>query len=92
MLTEITESYITKYSCPMVAYIANGHFNEESGDVESSTGWFARAGKWVIVENSQGFVDGEKFATIAGAKAWFAVLDTEFVNWAITPYEDEETS
>jgi hypothetical protein len=68
---------------PMVAYLAEHpeYADEESGDVESPTGFFARHGKWILTYSSQGFIYGEKMTTLDEAISAFETLDEEFSIW-----------
>lgn len=56
--------------------------DENSGDVESSTGWFARCGRWVVFTDSQGFWYTTRYATRELASAAFTVLEDEYDQWA----------
>jgi hypothetical protein len=73
---------------PMVAYIdTNDLYNETDGDVQSPTGWFGQAGKWIVTVSSQGFVYGHKFDTLAQASDEMALLKDAFSEWA-DPWDD----
>lgn len=74
---------------PMVAFIdENDLYDETSGDVESPTGWFGRAGRWLVTISSQGFVYGHRFASVALAKDEYESLDLMFADWG-DPWDDE---
>lgn len=73
----------------MVAFIdEHDLYDETSGDVESPTGWFGRAGRWLVTISSQGFVYGYRFASVALAKSEFESLDMIFADWG-DPWDDE---
>ena len=73
---------------PMVAYIdTHDLYDETDGDVESPTGWFGQAGKWIITVNSQGFVTGHKFTTLAQAADEMAQLMDAYSEEA-DPWDD----
>ena len=56
--------------------------DDESGDVEAPTGWFARFGKRLLRADEFGFVEVERFASIADAIAAFSMLEAEYDIWA----------
>jgi hypothetical protein len=55
--------------------------DDESGNVEAPTGWFARFGKRILTEDSQGFVDVTRLANEQAALAAFDELMDEYVKW-----------
>lgn len=68
---------------PIVVWIdTNDYYDESSGDVESPTGWFGRAGKWLILHDDRGFVSGTKLATEDEAKRQYEILESAYSNWA----------
>lgn len=59
----------------------NGGADEASGSVEAPTGWFARLGRHLLYEDSQGFVTRQRFASIDAAKDHYQTLENEFFEW-----------
>jgi hypothetical protein len=75
---------------PMVRFIYdNDLFDRDSGDVESPQGWFAQAGRWVVMADSYGFVSGWRFASVVEATADFDSMDDQFSAW-LADDDDEE--
>lgn len=71
-----------KYSDPMVTYIdARDAYDQTSGDVESPTGWFGVAGRWLITCDERGYMSGEKWTSRAMAAEAFRALDDEYAAW-----------
>jgi hypothetical protein len=67
---------------PMVQFIMeNDLFDATDGDVEAPCGWFGRAGKWAIGENSQGFASGYKYPTTWEADDWYASQENYYNGW-----------
>lgn len=64
--------------------------DDESGDVEAPTGWFARFGKRLLRADEFGFVEVERFASIADAIAAFSMLEAEYDIWADDEIDDED--
>lgn len=71
---------------PMAEYLhclsMDGGQDEDSGDVESPTGWFARFGRRILFTDSFGFVSVARLVTEAGAQAFYAELEAEYDAWA----------
>jgi len=59
----------------------DGGEDEQSGNSEAPTGWFARVGRTIVSTDSQGFVYVEKFSTTEAAAEAFASLDAEYAEW-----------
>ena len=77
-----------EHESPMVEYIdTNDYYDETSGDVESPTGWYGIAGKWIITQSSQGFVYGHKFSTRQEAADEYAALENAYWAWS-DPWDD----
>ncbi|MGZ4518831.1 MAG: hypothetical protein ACXVGB_00235 [Mycobacteriaceae bacterium] len=90
MLSDYTTDHPGKFErVPAIVRYIHEHdaFDQESGDVQAPTGWFARAGRWVIGEDERGAVDAVRFATRAEAQDLFESLDLMFGEWA-EQYED----
>lgn len=67
---------------PMVAYInENDLYDETSGDVESPTGWFGRAGRWMVAIDSSGFVYSRRFNSVVSAQGDFDATDRAYSKW-----------
>lgn len=68
---------------PIVVYIdVHDCYDETSGDVEAPTGWFGRAGRWIVTHDSFGFVHGTKAGTLDEARKLFESLNAEYDEWS----------
>jgi len=87
--TEITRATAAhKYGGdPMAEYLyditLNGCADEESGTVESPTGWFARVGRRIVTADNYGFVDQIRYDTVNDARIAFDATARDFRAWAI---------
>jgi hypothetical protein len=81
-----------KYSSALCEYVfAVGEWDEDTGDVESPTGWFARRGRWIVTEDAQGFCERVKVPTVGDAMAAYSAADHEYRGWfAASEDEDED--
>ena len=61
--------------------MTNQLYDMDSGDVESPQGWFCLAGTSIIIEDSFGFVDRERYATRGEAVIRFDELDGSYFEW-----------
>jgi hypothetical protein len=95
MRSEYEQSYSTKFDGPFTAYLydltLSGGADEDGGDVESPTGWFARLGRNIVTADSQGFVYRNRFASVSDARVCFAALASEYAAWADED-EDEDVA
>ena len=64
--------------------------DDESGDVEAPTGWFARFGKRLLHHDEQGFVEVVRYASVGDATAAFEMLEDQYDIWADDEIDDEE--
>jgi hypothetical protein len=87
MFREYRDSYSTKFDSPFTAYLwdlsLSGGSDEESGESDSPTGWFARLGRNIITSYSSGAVYRERFATVDDAVGMFASLDADYSRWSM---------
>ncbi len=75
-------TYCTKYSSPLCQYIYECQaYDEDSGEVESPTGWFAIAGRRTIYEDNCGFVNLVDHGSAEAAREAFDALDAEYALW-----------
>lgn len=76
-------TYGTKYQAPIAQYLYHAcDPEEESGDVDHPGGWFARVGRRIYGEDSQGFVWSTKFDTVEDAREAFRDADEAYSVWA----------
>lgn len=66
----------------LYAFSMNGSSDDESGDVESPTGYFYRVHRWIVTTNSQGFDDIETYDNEAEAIEAFNRRNEEYCQWA----------
>ena len=67
---------------PMIAFIdEHNAYDETSGNVESPTCWFARAGRWIVLETISGFLCGRRYPTRSNAKEVFDEYETQYAHW-----------
>jgi hypothetical protein len=74
-----------KYNCPMAVYLyeyttMSGE-GEYSGTVDSPTGWFARAGRWILREDDRGFVSAAKYDDYQDSQTEYDYLVSEYDKW-----------
>ena len=60
----------------------HGFADEQTGDCEAPTGFVSRIGKRLFFEDSQGFTDSERFATIDLARERFNEIDAKYSAWS----------
>ena len=60
----------------------SSYADNEAGDVEAPTGWFARFGKRLLHHDEQGFVEVVRYASVGDATAAFEMLEAEYDIWA----------
>lgn len=70
-----------KYGSAMAEYLDQTEPDRSGGDVDGPGGAYSQFGKWMLYENSQGFVDADKHPTVAGATATADALDQEWSDW-----------
>ncbi len=84
MLSEVRESYVFKYSCPMAAVVDGivheGAADETTGDMDFGV-FVARVGRRVVWEDSQGFVDYRRYSDDVEAGAAFAETAYAYDEW-----------
>ena len=87
-----TDPYRRKFADAMSEYLhqlsLDSGWDEASGNVDAPTGWFARFGKRILHEDSQGFVWTENFTDEAACIAQYDLLATEYDTWDSDPEED----
>jgi hypothetical protein len=81
MLTRWKDSYVTKYDSPFTAFLASMDPDESGGSVEAPNGWFARFGKNIVQEDSQGFVNRTRHASLDTAKVVFGQFEDAYAEW-----------
>lgn len=85
MLKEAQGSYVAKFDSPFTAWLYDNSdrtIDQESGDVAAPTGWFARCGRNLLVEDERGFVGRLRYRTVEGADEAFNELESEYIDWA----------
>ena len=85
----LIDPYRHKFADAMSEYLwllsMDSGWDDQSGDVECSTGWFARFGKRLLFSDSQGFVGHDRFADEAACIAQYDLLATEYADWDRDP-------
>lgn len=67
---------------PMGRYIwETDAFTDTDGDVESPTGWFGLAGRWIVREDDRGFVYSDRHESRDAAADAFGRLAEAFGDW-----------
>jgi hypothetical protein len=56
-------------------------WDESSGNVDAPTGWFARFGRRMLFEDSQGFVESGRWPTEREATEVFEALNARYSEW-----------
>lgn len=82
----------SKFENAMVEYLYGESLTgtwETSGCVNSPTGAFFRAGRWVVTESDSGFVDGHKFPDVVWAEKMFAAAEAVYEQW-LEEYDEDE--
>lgn len=51
------------------------------GNVDAPAGWFARAGRYVVVTDDRGFWYVHRFATVDAAKDDFEAMEVQYDTW-----------
>jgi len=83
MYDEYAAHVISKYPDAFTAFVdINSYYDDTSGDVEAPVGWFGRAGRNVVSEDTQGFVYRQRCDTVAQAIAIYAELEDEYADWS----------
>ncbi len=55
--------------------------DEESGDVDSPTGWFGRVGRDIVGSDDRGFVWTTKYANESQARSEYETLNERYSEW-----------
>ena len=72
-----------KYDDGFTRYLdENDCYDDSSGDVESPTGWFGRAGKCIVVHDSVGFVSRYRYASVEDAVTAFSDMVLTYDDWS----------